>query len=86
MQKLIKYVADDGKEFDKEENCIEYELRLALDNLALKVTRGFGLTTKSMVMIIQDERHFVEFERLVKQYREHLITQAILKRAEHLLG
>lgn len=47
MQKLVSYIADDGTEFDTEEECLEYEA-------ATKATEGIIFLSGTMKVLNED--------------------------------
>lgn len=42
MQEVIKYVADDGTEFEEEDECLDYERKTLLANFSYRGLRAFN--------------------------------------------
>lgn len=48
MQEVIKYVADDGTEFEDEDECLDYERKTLLVNFSYRGLRAFDCNKKEL--------------------------------------
>ena len=48
MQEVIKYVADDGREFDDEDECLEYEREMLLTDFSNRGLRAFDYNKREL--------------------------------------
>lgn len=48
MQEVIKYVADDGTEFEDEDECLDYERKTLLANFSYRGLRAFDCNKKEL--------------------------------------
>jgi hypothetical protein len=48
MQEVIKYVADDGTEFEDEDECLDYERKTLLADFSNKGLRAFDCNKKEL--------------------------------------
>ena len=48
MQEVIKYVADDGTEFEDEDECLDYERKTLLTDFSYRGLRAFDCNKKEL--------------------------------------